>query len=76
MRPLGHRMVDDVVDALAMVRDRPVWQPAPDQVRAHLENGVTRQDRNLSRAGSDAMWPTVAGHWLNSLRKECTACVL
>ena len=40
MRALGHRMVDDVVAAMATVRDRPVWQHAPAQVRAHFEGPV------------------------------------
>jgi aromatic-L-amino-acid decarboxylase len=36
MRALGHRMVDDAVEALASVGDRQPWQHAPDQVRAHF----------------------------------------
>ena len=35
-RSLGHRMLDDMVDYLAAVRERPVWQPFPDAVRARL----------------------------------------
>lgn len=33
-RLLAHRMVDDAISHLADVRQRPVWQPLPDQVRA------------------------------------------
>ena len=33
-RVLGRRIVDDMVDYLARVRDRPVWRPVPDNVRA------------------------------------------
>lgn len=29
LRLLGHRMLDDMLDHLASVRDRPVWQPLP-----------------------------------------------
>ena len=29
MRALGHRMLDDMVDHLAKLRDGPVWQPPP-----------------------------------------------
>ena len=29
MRALGHRMVDDMMDYLQGVRDRPVWRPVP-----------------------------------------------
>ena len=40
MRALGHRMVDDVVNTLATVRDRPPWQHAPDQIRTHFEGSM------------------------------------
>ncbi len=36
MRALGHRMVDDMIDHLRLVRERPVWQPLPDGFRAEL----------------------------------------
>jgi len=36
MRRLGHRMVDDIIDDLRTLRDKPVWQPVPDNVRDHL----------------------------------------
>lgn len=35
LRRLGHRMVDDMLDYLRTVRDRPVWQPLPDDL-SHL----------------------------------------
>ncbi|HET7375379.1 MAG TPA: aminotransferase class V-fold PLP-dependent enzyme, partial [Anaerolineae bacterium] len=36
LRALGHRMVDDMLTYLQTVRDRPVWQPMPDRVKATL----------------------------------------
>lgn len=36
-RSLGHRMMDDMVDHLQTLRDRPAWQPIPDDVRAHFQ---------------------------------------
>jgi aromatic-L-amino-acid decarboxylase len=33
MRALGHRMLDDMLDYLKTVRERPVWQPIPEDVR-------------------------------------------
>lgn len=36
MRQLGHRMVDDMVEHLATVRQRPAWQPFPHQVEDAL----------------------------------------
>ena len=35
MRALGHRMVDDMMDYIETIRDRPVW--APPQVKSHFE---------------------------------------
>jgi glutamate/tyrosine decarboxylase-like PLP-dependent enzyme len=32
MRALAHRMVDDAITYLETVRDRPVWQPIPDEI--------------------------------------------
>jgi aromatic-L-amino-acid/L-tryptophan decarboxylase len=37
MRSLGHRMVDDIFDYWQSIRDRPVWQPPPEAVKANLE---------------------------------------
>jgi glutamate/tyrosine decarboxylase-like PLP-dependent enzyme len=36
MRALGHRMLDDMLDYLQTVRQRPVWQHAPEPVKAHF----------------------------------------
>src|SRR5579859_6497874 len=36
MRALGHRMVDDMMDYLQSIRERPVWQADPDEVRQEL----------------------------------------
>ncbi len=37
MRALGHRMLDDMMDYLETLRDRPVWQHAPLSVKEHFE---------------------------------------
>jgi aromatic-L-amino-acid decarboxylase len=37
LRALGHRMVDDMMDYLEGVRDRPVWRPMPAETRAALD---------------------------------------
>ncbi len=44
-RALAHRMVDDSLDYLRDVRERPVWQPMPAPVRARLA------DEPLPRTG-------------------------
>ncbi len=36
MRALGHRMIDDVMESLQNIRERPVWQPIPEHVKASL----------------------------------------
>ena len=40
MRALGHRMVDDMMDYLESVRERPVWRHAPQQVKDHFKQPV------------------------------------
>ena len=40
MRTLGHRVVDDVVDYLKTVRERPVWQQIPTETAASFERGL------------------------------------
>jgi glutamate/tyrosine decarboxylase-like PLP-dependent enzyme len=40
MRELGHRMIDDMLDYLETVADRPAWQPAPSSVKAHFKKPV------------------------------------
>ncbi len=42
LRTLGHRMLDDMFDYLAGVRERPVWKPMPDAARARLAEPVPR----------------------------------
>ncbi len=42
LRRLGHRMVDDMVDFLAGIGSRPVWQQMPDALRAELTEALPR----------------------------------
>lgn len=35
-RAQGHRMLDDMIDYLQHIRERPVWQPMPDEVRSQF----------------------------------------
>lgn len=41
-RALGKRIIDDMADYLAGIRDRPVWQPVPDAVRESLSTPLPR----------------------------------
>jgi aromatic-L-amino-acid decarboxylase len=49
-RQLGHRMVDDMLDWLEHVRERPVWQPLPDSVREALHRPLPRAPEGAERA--------------------------
>jgi aromatic-L-amino-acid/L-tryptophan decarboxylase len=53
MRALGHRMVDDMMNYLETVRERPVWQPIPDEVRAHLNQPLPVEAEGAERAYHD-----------------------
>lgn len=39
-RGLAHRAVDDLADYLQAVRDRPVWQPLPEEARRLYQEGL------------------------------------
>jgi glutamate/tyrosine decarboxylase-like PLP-dependent enzyme len=38
MRALGHRMLDDMVDHMRTVRERPPWRHAPEEVKRHFDS--------------------------------------
>ena len=42
MRKLGHKMLNDMLDYMKTFRERPVWQHAPDQVKAHFNKPLPR----------------------------------
>ena len=42
MRALAHRMVDDAMTYLETVRERPVWQPVPEEIAARFETPAPR----------------------------------
>ena len=43
LRLLGHRMVDEMLEYLRTVRERPVWRPVPADVRQRLSGPVPRR---------------------------------
>jgi glutamate/tyrosine decarboxylase-like PLP-dependent enzyme len=53
LRALGHRMLDDLFDDLAGLRDGPVWQPAPPEVRAALRSPLPRAPEGADAAYAD-----------------------
>ena len=49
MRLLGHRMVDDMMDYLRTIRDRPVWQPIPSEVRSRFKEPLPHQPQGAAQ---------------------------
>jgi aromatic-L-amino-acid decarboxylase len=50
LRTQGHRMLDDMMDYLEHIRDRPVWQPIPQETRAAFQNSVPTAPGDLAAA--------------------------
>jgi aromatic-L-amino-acid/L-tryptophan decarboxylase len=65
IRAQGHRMLDDMFDYIATIRQRPVWQPIPDQVRARFRETLPRGPSELGevyREFSDFIAPYATGN--------------
>jgi glutamate/tyrosine decarboxylase-like PLP-dependent enzyme len=48
LRAQGHRMLDDMIDYVAGIRERPVWRPIPDEVRARFRAELPRAPSDLA----------------------------
>jgi aromatic-L-amino-acid decarboxylase len=65
IRAQGHRMLDDMIDHVANIRERPVWRPIPDEVRARFRAELPRQPSGLGdvyREFSDFIAPYATGN--------------
>jgi aromatic-L-amino-acid decarboxylase len=65
IRAQGHRMLDDMIDYVADIRRRPVWQPVPDDVRARFRAALPRQPSDLGevyREFTDFIAPYATGN--------------
>jgi glutamate/tyrosine decarboxylase-like PLP-dependent enzyme len=65
LRAQGHRMLDDMIDYAAEIRDRPVWQPIPDEVRARFRAQLPLEPADLSdvyREFTDFIVPYATGN--------------
>jgi aromatic-L-amino-acid/L-tryptophan decarboxylase len=49
----AHRALDDMIDHLATVRDRPVWQPAPSNIRDRFRAPLPKAARPLGDVLAD-----------------------
>jgi glutamate/tyrosine decarboxylase-like PLP-dependent enzyme len=47
IRAQGHRMLDDMIDYVADIRERPVWRPIPDEIRARFRAELPREPSDL-----------------------------
>jgi len=48
LRAQGHKMLDDMLDYLEHVRERPVWRPIPDAVRARFRSPLPQEPEALA----------------------------
>jgi len=65
LRAQGHRMLDDMIDYIANIRERPVWQPIPDAVRAEFRAELPRKPSGLAdvyRDFTDFVVPYATGN--------------
>ena len=65
LRAQAHRMLDDMIDATANIRQQPVWRPIPDEVRARFRAEIPREGSDLGeiyREYSDFIAPYATGN--------------
>jgi glutamate/tyrosine decarboxylase-like PLP-dependent enzyme len=55
LRAQGHRMLDDILDYLETIRERPVWQPIPDEVRRRFRAAVPTAPSDLAGVHDEFM---------------------
>jgi glutamate/tyrosine decarboxylase-like PLP-dependent enzyme len=54
-RTQAHQMLDDMLGYIENIRERPVWQPIPDSVRARFRSPAPRQGEDLARVHAEFM---------------------
>jgi len=54
-RTEGHRMLDDILDYIQNIRERPVWQPIPDEVRARFHGPLPIAPADLATVHEEFM---------------------
>ena len=53
LRQLGHQMVDDMLDWQQTLRERPVWQPVTDEVKAQFQQSLPLEAQDLREVYRD-----------------------
>src|ERR1035438_1191360 len=54
-RNQAHRMLDDMLDYLENIRERPVWQPIPDEVRFRFRGDLPKAPSDLAAVHREFM---------------------
>jgi glutamate/tyrosine decarboxylase-like PLP-dependent enzyme len=65
LRALGHKMMDDMIDHLAGIREQPVWQPMPPAIRESFTAPLPRTGTppaSLYEAFTQTIKPYVTGN--------------
>ncbi len=65
IRAQGHRMLDDMLDYISNIRERPVWQPIPDEVRGRFRANLPVKPSGLDevyREFADFIVPYATGN--------------
>ena len=65
IRAQGHRMLDDMIDYAANIRERPVWRPIPDDIRARFRDDLPRRPCELGdvyREFAESIMPYATGN--------------
>ena len=55
LRTQAHRMLDDILDYVENIRERPVWQPIPDPVRARFRGDLPAAPSDLADVHDEFM---------------------
>src|SRR5580692_9983213 len=55
LRHQAHRMLDDILDYVENIRDRPVWQPIPGEVRSHFSGDLPEGPSDLAAVHREFM---------------------
>ena len=54
-RAQAHLMLDDMLGYIENIRERPVWQPIPNAVRARFRSPLPRQGEDLAQVHAEFM---------------------
>ena len=54
-RAQAHRMLDDILDYVENIRDRPVWQPIPAEVRSRFRADLPTAPSDLAAVHQEFM---------------------